>query len=77
MQRAQCVRFAGELRVPWASAFYLFCGRCFGISNMAHQINEEIRDREVRVIAGQGEQRGIKSGAEAEKISEVRGFYRV
>ena len=74
MQRAQCVRFAGELRVPWASAFYLFCGRCFGISNMAHQINEEIRDREVRLIGAQGEQLGIMSADEALKIAEEQGF---
>ncbi len=40
-------------------------GRCFLISNMNHQINEEIRDREVRLIGADGNQLGIMSGAAA------------
>ena len=35
-------------------------------------INEDIRDSEVRVIAGDGEQLGIMSAAEALKIAEQR-----
>ena len=35
-----------------------------------HQINEEIRDREVRVISAEGEQLGIMSAAEALRIAE-------
>lgn len=41
---------------------------------MAHQINEEIRDKEVRLIGGQGEQLGIMSADEALKIAEEQGF---
>ena len=35
-----------------------------------HQINEYIRDREVRVISAKGEQLGIMSAAEALRIAE-------
>ena len=39
--------------------------RCFCISSMSHQINDEIRDREVRLISESGEQLGIMSAREA------------
>ena len=39
--------------------------RCFRISNKGHQINEEIRDREVRLVSADGEQLGIMSAREA------------
>ena len=46
--------------------------RCFFISKQAHQINEEIRDREVRLVSADGEQLGIMSAQEAlEKAEEV------
>ena len=35
-----------------------------------HQINEEIRDKEVRVISAEGEQLGIMSATEALRIAE-------
>ena len=35
-----------------------------------HQINEEIRDREVRVISAEGEQLGIMSAAQALELAE-------
>lgn len=35
-----------------------------------HQINEEIRDREIRVISESGEQLGIMSAQEALRIAE-------
>ena len=41
---------------------------------MVHQINEEIRDKEVRLIGSQGEQLGIMSADEALKIAEEQGF---
>ncbi len=47
----------------WYPHFYV--RRCFRISNMAHQINEEIHDKEVRLISGTGEQLGIVSLEEA------------
>lgn len=46
--------------------------RCFGISSKGHQINEEIRDREVRLVSADGEQLGIMSAREAlEKAIEL------
>ncbi len=39
--------------------------RCFSIANTAHQINEEIRDKEVRLVGETGEQLGIMSAQEA------------
>ncbi|MGN0573204.1 MAG: translation initiation factor IF-3 [Acutalibacteraceae bacterium] len=46
--------------------------RCFNISSKEQQINEEIRDREIRVISDSGEQLGIMSADEALKIAESR-----
>ncbi|MCR4925104.1 MAG: translation initiation factor IF-3 [Clostridiales bacterium] len=43
--------------------------RCFNISNKELQINEEIRDNEIRVITNDGEQLGIMSAKEALKIA--------
>jgi translation initiation factor IF-3 len=39
---------------------------------MVHQINEDIRDREVRLIGGDGEQLGIMPSREALKIAQNR-----
>ena len=39
--------------------------RCFRISKQGHQINEEIRDKEVRLVSEEGEQLGIMSAREA------------
>ena len=44
--------------------------RCFHISTKEQQINEEIRDREVRLISETGEQLGIMSADEALRIAE-------
>ena len=41
----------------------------FNIANAAHQINEEILDKEVRLIGDQGEQLGIMSVDEALRIA--------
>lgn len=42
------------------------------ISNKEMQINEEIRDKEIRVITDSGEQLGIMSAKEAFKIAVER-----
>lgn len=39
-----------------------------------HQINEEIRDREVRLIGDDGTQLGIVSSAEAQRIADEKGL---
>ena len=46
--------------------------RCFNISSKEQQINEEIRDKEIRVISNDGEQLGIMTPAEALKIAESK-----
>ena len=52
--------------------FRIFFRRCFRIAIKELQINEEIRDKEVRVIADGGEQLGIMSAAEAQKLANSR-----
>ena len=39
--------------------------RCVSISKQGHQINEEIRDKEVRLVSADGEQLGIMTAQEA------------
>ena len=54
--------------------FYFLEWRCFGISKVVHQLNEDIRDKEIRLIGDTGEQMGIMSSAEALNIAEERGL---
>ena len=56
-----------ELR---ARAYFIYCftltkGRCFKIATKEQLINEDIREKEIRVISADGEQLGIMSWAEA------------
>ncbi len=48
--------------------------RCFTIANIAHQINEEIADSEVRLIGEDGAQLGIMPASEALKVAEGKGM---
>ena len=48
--------------------------RCFGISKVQHQLNEEITDKEIRLIGENGEQLGIVSGEEALHTAEEQGL---
>lgn len=41
---------------------------------MTHQINEEIRDREVRLIGADGSQLGVMSAAEAQRTADEAGL---
>ena len=50
----------------------ILCWRCFNISSKEQQINEEIRDKEIRVISNDGEQLGIMSASEALKLAESK-----
>ena len=54
-----------------ASALFLSANlsEVFHIANAVHQINEEIKDKEVRVIGEDGEQLGIMSSEAALKIA--------
>lgn len=47
----------------------IFTWRCFDISNKEQQINEEIRDRELRIVGPDGSQLGIMSARDALKLA--------
>lgn len=53
--------------------FFLFW-RCFPISAKKFQLNEEIRDAQVRLIDSDGSQLGIQSARDAQKIAYDRGL---
>lgn len=58
-----------------AFAFFFFVPikrRCIPIAQVNYQINDEIRDKEVRVISDNGEQLGIMPAAEALRVAEER-----
>ena len=44
------------------------------IAKLDHQLNEEIRDKELRVIGADGAQLGIMSAAQANQIAEEQGL---
>ena len=50
---------------PYRQPTFYFVWRCFPIANTGHQTNEEIRDKEVRLISESGEQLGIMSARDA------------
>ncbi len=48
--------------------------RCFTIAKLDHQLNEEIRDKEIRLIGADGAQLGIMSADEANNLAEEQGL---
>ena len=56
------------------TCFFILFWRCFVISNKDLMINEEIRDKEVRVISANGDQLGVMSSKEALNIAEQNGM---
>ena len=52
-----------------ASAFLFLNWRCFPIGKFDHQLNEEIRDKEVRLIGSDGAMLGIVPGQEALRMA--------
>ena len=59
----------------YASAFCYFpIGGALAIANVVHQLNEEITDKEIRLIGDQGEQLGILSSQQALAIAEEKGL---
>lgn len=57
-----------------ASAFLCFYWRCLTIARLDHQINNDIRDKEIRVIGNDGAMLGIMPTAEAMKLADEQGF---
>ena len=66
--RLCCFADASSVRV------FILDWRCFGISKVQHQLNEEITDKEIRLIGENGEQLGIVSGEEALRTAEEQGL---
>ncbi len=70
------------IRIPWGalstdgfcSVDFFFFWRCFPISVKKFQLNEEIRDAQVRVIDSDGSQLGIISARDAQKIAYDKGL---
>ena len=66
------------MRVPFGHPRFCFSDvyvwRCFLIANTNHQVNEEIRDKELRLISESGEQLGIMSAQEAQALADERGL---
>ena len=53
-----------------ASAFcYILNGGASTISKAVHELNEDIRDKEIRVIGAEGDQLGIMSSADALRLA--------
>ena len=44
--------------------------RCFPIGKLDHQLNEDIRDKEVRLIGADGTMLGVVPGLEARRMAE-------
>ena len=57
------------MRIPFRYSLLLFSGGVSAISSMTHQVNEDIRDREVRVISATGEQLGIMYARDALELA--------
>ena len=57
----------------WRPLFRCFL-EVFLIANLDHQLNEEIRDKEVRLIGADGAQLGIVSAAQANTMAEEQGL---
>ena len=55
---------------PWLS----FVLEVLTIAKLDHQLNEEIRDKEIRLIGSDGAQLGIVSAAEANAMAEEQGM---
>lgn len=64
----------GYLRLLFQKSNLLYFFARYTTIKKEHQINEEIRDREVRLIGENGEQLGIVSSREAMGIAEEKGL---
>ncbi len=69
-------RFAVGVCCVGGVAVRIFCyrWRCFPIAKKELQINEQIRDSEVRLIGADGAQLGVMSAKEAQRVAEDAGL---
>jgi len=63
-----------DLAPVCSSAFLLFVLEVLTIAKLDHQLNEEIRDKEIRLIGADGAQLGIVSAAQANAMAEEQGM---
>ncbi len=61
-------------RTDFALSIFSFFWRCFPINAKKFQLNEEIRDAQVRLIDSDGSQLGIQSARDAQKIAYDKGL---
>ena len=54
--------------------FFCYLMEVLTIAKLDHQLNEEIRDKEVRLIGADGAQLGIVSAAQANEMAEEQGL---
>ena len=57
-----------------AIRFFVYLLEVLTIAKLEHQLNEEIRDKEIRLIGADGAQLGILSAAEANAMAEEQGL---
>ena len=62
------------MRVRFAAVFCLCFKEGLTISKNDLQINEQIRDNEIRVVSADGEQLGVMSAKEAQDIAYEKGM---
>ena len=62
------------MRVTLRSPLVLFKKGRYKVIKEQHQINEAIRDKEIRLIGQEGEQLGIVSAMEAQRIADEAGL---
>ena len=58
----------------WYPRFVILGGGASTISKLVHELNEEISDKEIRLIGAQGEQLGIMAPSEALRIADEQGL---
>ena len=58
----------------WHPLFYCLFLEVLTIAKLDHQLNEEIRDKEIRLIGVNGEQLGIMSAEEANNMADEQGL---
>jgi len=62
------------MRMLWQSAFFVCFLEVLTIAKLEHQLNEEIQDKEIRLIGADGAQLGIMSAAEANDMADEQGL---
>ena len=58
----------------WHPLFYCFLLEVLTIAKLDHQLNDEIQDKEIRLIGADGAQLGIVSASEANAMADEQGL---